>query len=180
LAFISLVLISPSFIYGIDASERTSAIEERQRLLDRFCIGICPKGPIGTNDIQDGAVTTPKLADKAVTGDKIEDNTISGIKIYGLSKLIFSTCTIIIPELAPGQAQSLSCNAPSGAESGDKAIGNLQQVPCCPAPVFVGATVFQQTANDLVKVLFGFVNSDEDEFTIPAEVNISFMIFDEV
>jgi hypothetical protein len=172
-----LALMQLPFIYAVDASERGSTIEKRQEILDKYCIGICPKGPIGTDDIKDGAVTNPKLADNAVTADKIEDNTITGSKISGLEKLLYSSCTINIPSIE--EAESIACLAPNGAEGGDKVIASLQQVPCCPAPVYVGAAVFQSSVNGLVWVGFGFVNSNEDIPTSPGEVTISFMIFKE-
>jgi hypothetical protein len=50
-------------------SDRLSALEKRQQLPDRFCIDICLKGPIGTDDIKDDAITNPKIADKAVTNE---------------------------------------------------------------------------------------------------------------
>ena len=61
-----------------------------------------------------------------------------------------------------GGAESINCLAPNGAESGDKVIVNVQQVPCCAPPIYVGAAVFQSSLND-VRVGFGFVNSNEDE-----------------
>jgi hypothetical protein len=36
-----------------------------------------PQEPVGTENIEDGAVTTPKLADDAVTTEKIADNSIT-------------------------------------------------------------------------------------------------------
>lgn len=51
----SLGLVHLPITYAVNESDRTSAIEKRQQFLDRFCIGICPKGPIGTEDIKDGA-----------------------------------------------------------------------------------------------------------------------------
>lgn len=163
--------------YGVKSSDRDSLIEKRHDFLDRYCIGICPKGSIGTNDLKDGAVTNPKLADNAITADKIEDNTITGNKISGLEKLLYSSCTINIPSIE--EAESIACLAPDGAANGDKVIASLQQVPCCPAPVYVGAAVFQSSLNGLVYVGFGFVNSNEDVPTSPGQVTISFTIFKE-
>lgn len=94
-----------------------------------------------------------------MTSDNIEGNTITGNKIDGLDKLLYSSCTIDIPSLEPGEAKSIQCPAPNGAENGDKDIASLQQVPCCPAPIYVGAAGFQSSPNDPVVVGFDFVNS---------------------
>jgi len=74
-----------------------------------------PQEPVGTEDIEDGAVTTPKLADGAVTTEKIADGSVTGEKIAGISKLIFAECTTSFP--LSGRNDIL-CSFP-GVEVGD-------------------------------------------------------------
>ena len=124
--FISLV--QTPILYALDSQERTSALEKRQQLLARFCIGICPKGPIGTEDIKDGAITNPKIADGAVTNEKIADGSITGNKIEGVEKLIFADCGRFEDiTLAPGGRIIGICDIP-GIDAGDRVTATLNPI----------------------------------------------------
>ncbi|MGI0045252.1 MAG: hypothetical protein ACRD47_16220 [Nitrososphaeraceae archaeon] len=126
LSLLALMQLPP--VYAIDASERESNIEKRLEFLDRFCIGICPKGPIGTDDIEDGAVTNPKLADGAVTNEKITDGAITGDKIQGVEKLIFTDCGRFEDiTLEPGERHIGICDVP-GIEAGDRVVTTLNPI----------------------------------------------------
>jgi len=115
-------------IYAIDESESTSAIESRQKFFDQYCIGICPKGPIGTEDIENEAVTNSKLADNAVTNEKIADGAITGNKVHGVEKLMFTGCgTFEDITLDPGERHTGTCNIP-GVEAGDRVVSTLNPI----------------------------------------------------
>ena len=82
-----------------------------------------PQEPIGTENIEDGAITTPKLANDAVTTEKIADGAVTGEKIKGITKLLFKECEVefilagVVDVLCPFR----------GVEIGDNIIITAQQ-----------------------------------------------------
>ena len=96
---------------------------------------------IGTGEIADGGITTPKIALDAVTTSRIKDlqvtqskigigavgtdrlatDAVTADKIAGVSKLIFSSCTVDFGVLNSQQALPKSCTVP-GVANGDQVI----------------------------------------------------------
>ena len=99
-----------------------------------------------SSKLADNAVTTPKIAGDAVTGAKILDGSITagdiGVntittpkiatdavtadKIAGVSKLVFSTCSVDPPDILPESTVFVNCPVSGISESaGDKVIATL-------------------------------------------------------
>jgi hypothetical protein len=117
---------------------------------------------IGTDDLENGAITTDKIASGAVTGNKLE----------GTTKLEFGTCTGFLPPIPPLQFSDIICASPQGVQSGDQIVVEHSSVTiCCPEPVHTNSVV---TANGLA---FGFINPSDFYFTPSVPVTISYIIF---
>ena len=117
---------------------------------------------IGTDDLENGAITTDKIASGAVTGNKLE----------GTTKLEFGTCTGFLPPIPPLQFRDIICASPQGVQSGDQIVVEHSSVTiCCPEPVHTNSVV---TANGLA---FGFINPSDFYFTPSVPVTISYIIF---
>jgi hypothetical protein len=117
---------------------------------------------IGTDDLENGAITTDKIASGAVTGNKLE----------GTTKLEFGTCSGFLPPIPPLQFRDIICVSPQGVQSGDQIVVEHSSVTiCCPEPVHTNSVV---TANGLA---FGFINPSDFYFTPSVPVTISYIIF---
>lgn len=91
--------------------------------------GVLPFGPqVGTDDIQAGAVTSPKLRNDAVTNAKIANDAVTSEniakdavtpdKIAGVSKLVFTSCTLDFGPIPAHSNKGLGCSV-VGADVGD-------------------------------------------------------------
>ena len=137
---------------------------------------------MGTDDIEDGAVTNSKLSDNAVTTDKVADGAITAEKINGLGKLFFGSCSGTLPPIEPEGTtwELLICNVPTGVGVGDRVVASAA-VRGVPSPVLVLSEIFhtQPPPRPLDDYLiFAFVNGAE--FPTPEqEVTVSYIIFNQ-
>jgi len=150
-----------SFISKVNA-EKTDSTDHHAGLPSWSSAGSYPQsiadrlsrsgGIIPGSLIKDGTITTNKLADGAVSGDKI----------VGLENQIFGTCTLNLPAIPAGGGESITCQAPNGAEDGDRIVATINSniFTLLPAPVLMAANVAGDPG-DPVLITFQFINNNE-------------------
>jgi len=92
---------------------------------------------VKTGDIKNNAVKSNKIRDGTIQGVDIASNTVGGSEIAGTSKLIFGTCSELIPFEIPSSAGfgfSLICDE-SNVMTSDQVVGTYRGANSCPLHV---------------------------------------------
>ena len=108
------------------------------------------------------------------------DDAVSGDKIAGLDNQIFGTCTINLSSLPPRQGEQKTCQAPNGAENGDRTVATINSniFLLLPAPPVLMAANVAGDPGDPVMITFQFMNNN-DQTSGAGQVTLSFIIFRE-
>ncbi len=87
-------------------------------------------GCVGTSDLAGNAVTAAKIKDGEVKAAEIAANAVGASELKGVSKLIFSECTVApAGTFIPGGTFVTSCSVP-GAAFGDNAVATANAAGC--------------------------------------------------